>query len=187
MSALRRVYLVRHGEAAARWGEDADPGLSPIGRRQAAEAAEKLLGCLGGETPRIVSSPLLRAQETAGPLASALGACVQVDERFREIPAPVPLARRQSWLRAFMRGRWSEQEATLHAWRSSILEGVESLPDNAVVFSHFLVLNTIAGWQKQCDETLCFWPANASVTVLTHSGAEGWSITLGEQMQSRVN
>ncbi len=65
-----KVFLVRHGEAAARWGEDPDPGLSERGREQASAASEALLGLLDAEV-NIVSSPLLRARLTAEPLKGA--------------------------------------------------------------------------------------------------------------------
>jgi len=183
----RTVYLVRHGEAEASWGESPDPGLSALGREQAHAATEQLLDALDGAVASVVSSPLLRARQTAEPLAERLGVAVGIDERVREIPSPVPLAKRQAWLRAFMRERWAEQDATLLAWRSSILQALADLPDRAVVFTHFLVLNTIVGAQEQRDETLVFWPANASVTALRAVSDGAWQVTLGEQMRSRVN
>ncbi|HSM69467.1 MAG TPA: hypothetical protein VK830_07115 [Xanthomonadales bacterium] len=36
------IFLVRHGEAAARWHESDDPGPSELGRQQAADAARQL-------------------------------------------------------------------------------------------------------------------------------------------------
>ena len=85
------LYLVRHGEAAARWGEDPDPGLSELGRAQARRTQMSLIDELTGPVS-IISSPLRRARETAAPLAGALGAQIRIDDAFREIPAPVPLA-----------------------------------------------------------------------------------------------
>lgn len=190
MSTDRTLYLVRHGEAAASWGQSPDPGLSELGREQAQDARVALLESLGGRSPTIVSSPLLRAQQTAQPLAEALGLTPEIDDRFREIPSPAPLDGRQEWLRAFMRSTWSEQEDTLQDWRRRILEALQALPDHSVVFSHFLVINTIAGWQQQRDETLVFWPANASITRLQERSAVGgavWEVSLGEQMRSVVN
>lgn len=186
-SSPRTVYLVRHGEAEASWGKCADPALSALGREQAVAAAEQLLETLDGAVASVISSPLLRARQTAEPLAERLGVTVGIEERVREIPSPVPLAERQDWLRGFMRGRWADQDAGLLAWRAAILGALAELPDRAVVFTHFLVLNTIVGAQEQRDETLVFWPANASVTALHAIGDGAWSVTLGEQMRSRVN
>jgi probable phosphoglycerate mutase len=188
MTASRRtVYLVRHGEAAASWGQSRDPGLSELGHEQARGTSSRLIEVLGGTGPTLISSPLARARETAAPLAEALSLEVTIDERVCEIPSPAPLAGRQEWLRAFMRERWSEQGAALHQWRCRILEALAELPDRAVVFSHFLVLNTIVGAQEERDETLVFWPANASVTVLRENAAGRWDVEPGEQMHSIVN
>ena len=186
-SGGRTVFLVRHGEAAASWGQCRDPGLSELGQEQARATCEHLLDLLGGAKPTLISSPLARARETAAPLALALACDVTIDERVREIPSTVPLEERQAWLREFMRGRWSEQEESLHSWRSGVLDALTELPDRSVVFSHFLVLNSIVGAQQGRDETLVFWPANASVTVLRETAGNAWDVELGEQMSSVVN
>lgn len=185
--AHQPIYLVRHGEAAASWGQDPDPGLSELGLTQAKSAAERLAASLGEVTPHLVSSPLLRAQETAAPLAHALSATVIVNERFREIPAPVPLAQRQDWLRGFMGQRWDSQHESIWQWRREMLDALNALPAHSVVFTHFLVINTAIAALEQRDETLVFWPANASVTTLAR-GSDGLEvISRGEAMRSRVN
>lgn len=73
-----RLFLVRHAKA--------DPGspdelrsLSPRGREQARELGERL----APEQPAVVlSSPLLRARETADAIARAAGAPLRVDDRL---------------------------------------------------------------------------------------------------------
>ncbi|WOJ93398.1 histidine phosphatase family protein [Congregibacter variabilis] len=187
MSDSSLIYLVRHGEAAARWGQSADPGLSELGLRQAKAAAEGLEAQLTASEISLVSSPLLRAQETAGPLAERLATSVTIDERFREIPSPVPLAQRQDWLRGFMRQEWTVQHESLHAWRESIVQAVEQLPGSTVVFTHFLVINALVGWYTQREETLVFWPDNASITVLERSPSQISVSVLGDQMSTVVN
>ena len=54
---MPRLYLVRHGRAAAGWNTDPDPGLDAVGRHQAAAMTARLapLGPL-----ELVSSPLLQ-------------------------------------------------------------------------------------------------------------------------------
>lgn len=182
----KRIYLVRHGEAAASWGQSADPGLSELGREQARQAARELQGWVGANAT-LISSPLQRAQQTAEPLASALGLDFRLDSRFREIPSPVPLEGRQAWLRSFMAGQWSDQGEELIAWRSGIQAALTELPEDAVVFTHFLVLNTIVGAVQDRDETLVFWPANASITELEWTPAGYRLVQLGEQMASHIN
>ena len=73
-----RVILVRHAEAAP--GQpDAQRPLTAAGR----EAAQELAARLAAEAPSVVlTSPLLRARETATPIAEAAGVTVQVDHRL---------------------------------------------------------------------------------------------------------
>lgn len=67
-----RLLLVRHGQstwnAEGRWQGQADPPLSPLGRRQAGTAAERI-----GGVDVIVTSPQIRAAHTAAIIGEALG------------------------------------------------------------------------------------------------------------------
>jgi probable phosphoglycerate mutase len=180
------IFLVRHGEAAATWAEDPDPGLSELGLRQAHEVAEELAGVLGTEA-RLLSSPLQRARQTALPLAERLGKGVVVDDAFREIPAPVPLAQRQTWLRAFMRQQWEEQGDELHAWRGRAVRALEQAAAPSVVFSHFLVINAVVGAILDQPQNLVFWPDNGSITQLRLVGEGLQLVSLGRELHTRVN
>jgi probable phosphoglycerate mutase len=87
------VYLVRHGQSE--WnvlrltqGQTVHPRLTDLGRQQAEHAAglvaEDLAQVAPGLAPRIVSSDLQRARETAEIHARRLGSAVVLDERLRE-------------------------------------------------------------------------------------------------------
>jgi phosphohistidine phosphatase len=74
------VYLVRHAEAAP--GEpDELRALTPEGRRAARDLGERL----AGENVRpdaVISSPLLRARETADEIGRAVGVEPEADDRL---------------------------------------------------------------------------------------------------------
>lgn len=72
------IYLVQHGEKESLPG---DPGLTELGRRQAADTA-RWLGRQGLRA--LYSSPLRRARETAEPVSRGTGLPVRVDSRLRE-------------------------------------------------------------------------------------------------------
>ena len=180
------IFLVRHGEAAASWGESSDPGLSVLGREQASQAAQVLRESVPGDV-QLISSPLARARETAQPLATALSLPVAIEDVFCEIPAPVPMADRQVWLRQFMQEKWNDQPSPLHDWRSAALQHLLALRKPTAVFTHFLVINAIVGQVLGRAETLCFWPDNASITRLRHTGQSLELVTLGNEMATVVN
>ena len=180
------IFLVRHGEAAASWAQEPNPGLSQLGWQQAESAAARLGNQVGDDT-LILSSPLQRAVETAEPLATLLQQSVLEDETFREIPSTVPLSDRQAWLRQFMQEQWSEQGDELLAWRTAALEHLQALTRPAVVYSHFLLINAIVGQVLNRSETLCFRPDNGSITHFRHTGTGLELVALGQQMQTSVN
>ena len=180
------ISLIRHGEAAATWSESADPGLSHLGQQQAEDAAEALQPYVHGDT-LLFSSPLQRALETSVPLARLLHTGVIVEDVFREIPSPVPLAERQVWLRQFMQQHWVGQGDELIAWRAAALQRLLALTQPAVIFTHFLLINAVVGELLDRPETLCCWPANGSITRLRHNGTSLELIALGDQIQTTVN
>jgi phosphohistidine phosphatase SixA len=73
-----RVFLVRHAEAAPGEPDDLRP-LTPAGR----DAARALGARLASAEPQaVVTSPLLRARETAAAIADAAGVSAEADERL---------------------------------------------------------------------------------------------------------
>jgi phosphohistidine phosphatase len=84
-----QVLLVRHAEAAAGSPDDLRP-LTPQGREQARSLGIRLRD-EGVAPDAIVSSPLLRARETAALLAAALGVAAVADERLAPGATPETL------------------------------------------------------------------------------------------------
>lgn len=78
------LHLLRHADAGdpMAWpGDDADRPLSAKGRRQAARLGA-LLAAAGFLPDALLTSPKLRARETADAVANALGLDVVVDDRL---------------------------------------------------------------------------------------------------------
>ncbi len=74
------VYLVRHAHAAAGEPDELRP-LTETGREQARALGERF-ATLEPRPELVLSSPLLRARETAAAIAKATGAELRVDERL---------------------------------------------------------------------------------------------------------
>lgn len=181
------LAFVRHGEAARSWGEHTDPGLSELGKQQAEHAAYTLTGIVPSELV-LISSPKLRAQETAAPLADLRSAPVMIDANFQEVPSVTDLANRQEWLKSLMRSRWSEvQEPVVNTWRDNIIEGVHRLGHHSVIFTHFMVLNVIIGHIREDDRVLQFWPDNASITRCRLNNGVLELVELGAELDTHVN
>jgi 2,3-bisphosphoglycerate-dependent phosphoglycerate mutase len=79
-----RVLLLRHGETAnplVFHGAESDVGLSQHGRMQAEAAAAALAPFA---PTQITSSAMLRARETAGPIARACGLTLRIEPALHE-------------------------------------------------------------------------------------------------------
>jgi phosphohistidine phosphatase SixA len=73
-----RLFLVRHAHSDPGEPDELRP-LSARGRVEARKVGERLAGV---EPELVVSSPLLRARETAAAIAQAAGSPLRIDERL---------------------------------------------------------------------------------------------------------
>lgn len=94
---IMKIFLVRHGQTTGdiedRYGGDYDDHLSDLGRKQVGELAEMLAGLNINVQPtrlnirlniKIISSPKIRAKETAEIISRKIGADVEIADGFRE-------------------------------------------------------------------------------------------------------
>ncbi len=178
------IYLVRHGEAAASWGEDPDPGLSQLGHQQALQVRDALECC---DNLRIISSPLKRAQDTAQPLATTLRTSIELDESFREIPSPVGIDDRRAWLSGFMQQQWSAQSPDIAGWRERAWSTLFACEQHTAIFTHFMIINSICCQLTEHSATLCCVPDNGSIMHLQLEGSSLELVSIGRQQQTKVN
>lgn len=182
---MARIYLVRHGRAAASFAEDLDPGLDELGRQQ----AEAACGELAARLPlALTSSPLKRATETAQPLRQQSGVEIQIDDRVAEIPSPgLSLEERGPWLREVMQGKWAEQSATLQQWQQNLIEFLVGIESDTAIFSHFVAINAAVGAAQDDDRVLIFRPDNGSITTLETDGQTLRLVERGREGETKVN
>ncbi len=164
---MTRLYLVRHGRAAAGWDTDADPGLDEIGRGQAQAVAAWLAPL--GPLP-VVTSPLLRCRETAAPLADLWRVEACIESGVAEVPSPegVDMADRVEWLRGAMRGGWNDLGDRYLAYRDQVVTSLSRIAADSVVFSHFIAINVAIGASLGDDRLVLRSLDNCSVTVIDH-------------------
>jgi len=181
---MRRLYLVRHGRAAASFAEAHDPGLDPAGVAQAEAMAERLATL--GPLP-IVTSPLRRTRQTAAPLERRWRCSARVEPAVAEIPSPVSdLAERGAWLRGVMAGRWGQLGPDLLGWRRAVLAALAAIPETTVVVSHFIASNVAVGAATDDDRVVGFSPDHCSVTVIDLDGDTVRLIERGAEGATRV-
>lgn len=186
---MARLYFIRHGEAAAGFGEDHDPGLSALGQEQSEKASEAMRETLAktGPTP-IMSSPLKRCQETSTPLCRAWGRVPTIERGVSEIPSPMKdLSKRSEWLGGIMRGTWEEADEASRGWRDYVVETAKGITQDTVVFSHYIAINVIAGNALGDDHVVCFRPDNCSITVVDVVDGELKMVSLGGEAVTHVN
>jgi broad specificity phosphatase PhoE len=189
---MPKLYLIRHARPVAGWGEDEDPGLDAAGQQQA-EAAARILARTLDCTP-IFTSPLRRCRETARPLERLWQRSAQAFEPVAELPSPpLPLRARQQWLRRVMQGTWPELNdfapagsPDYLAWRQTLLDSLDRLPQDSVVFTHFIAINVAVGAALSREDVVCFWPDHASITCIETGNGNLRLVDLGRQANTTI-
>ena len=182
---MARLYLVRHGKAAASYAEHRDPGLDPVVGMGQAETVAARLAPLG--PLQIISSPMQRARETAAPLARLWGVAPLIEPRISEIPAPVddPVAR-AGWLREAMKGTWSALGPLQRQWRLDVLAALKAITADTVLFSHYVPINAAAGATQGTDAMRIFAPDYCSVTIIENDAGELRLVELGHAAETKI-
>ena len=159
---MATLFLVRHGRAAAGFDGHHDPGLDDLGRTQAISTAA-ILAPLGPLA--IYSSPLARARETAIPLSQRWGVEPMIEHRVAEIPSPTD---------------------DLQQWRTSLIERLLQMPEDSVVFCHYIAINVAVGAAMSDDRLVCFRPDNGSITRIANNDGRLRIIELGRENDTLV-
>ena len=115
---MNRLFLVRHGENKANLTKEfshrlIDYPLTPKGRLQAEQTAAYLQS---SPVSHVFTSPLLRAKETAEPIAAAVRAPVSVLESFRELNVGTLEAEPPS------AATWRQHDEIIWAWANGRAE-----------------------------------------------------------------
>jgi broad specificity phosphatase PhoE len=180
-----RLTLVRHG-----WPDEGhaarphDPPLRDAGRRQA-EAVAMLLADEG--VTAIVASPMLRAHETALPLAGRLGLPISTADGWAEADRHVEHYRSTETLRALGDVEWqrflddpvSYLGGDPERFRSAVLNALRATAEgdddaHVAVFTHGLPINVVLSHALGLDGIVYFRPGYGSVTrLLARSGRLG--------------
>lgn len=180
---MTTLILLRHGRAAAGWDTAMDPPLDELGRAQADNAAQRLRSMFAEAQMAtaeidVVTSPLLRCQQTAAALSALIGKEARIEQRIAEIPSPegVAMEHRVSWLREAMQGMWSDIVArngdTYARFHEGLIDWARTLRRPTVAFSHFVAINALIGAAIDDDRVVIRRLDNASITTL-HVSAEG--------------
>ena len=179
------IYLVRHGEAEHSWVDSTDSELSARGQQQ----SQSVIRRFKDQGPlKIYSSPLLRARETAAPLAKEWGESIFIDDRFKEIPTEVEQKDRRKWLQGIASLRWTEVSPKLRDWRANSWNALATISHDTVIFTHFMVINSLIGQLKNDDRLVLFQPDNVSTTHLLIDEKGGVCLkSLGQEKATLIN
>ena len=194
-----KIYLVRHGEAAEGWTSQ-DPPLSELGKSQAQSLVTFVSSTIDENSINnidFISSPLNRCKETASLALEKIYSDIVINDNFRELPSPtLDLEKRVNWLRRVLPLTWSEllkDKETIDSgvnfiqWKKNIMNNIYSLNKDTIIFTHFVVINSIIGEILKSDKIVIFKPSNCSITEIRKINDKLKLVKLGKSLESTVN
>ena len=194
-----KIYLVRHGEASEGWTSQ-DPPLSELGKSQA-KSLVTFVDSIFDENSinniNAISSPLNRCKETASLALEKQYLEIAINDNFRELPSPtIDLEKRVDWLRRILPLTWSEllkdretieSEVNFTQWKENIMSSIYSLKKDTIIFTHFVVINSVVGEILKSDKIINFQPSNCSITEISKINHKLKIVKLGKSLESKVN
>jgi ABC-type Zn uptake system ZnuABC Zn-binding protein ZnuA len=86
-----------------------------------------------------------------------------------------------------LKATWSELPSTVAAWQSCIFDALAACRGPTVIFTHFLVINSVASKISGDNTVLQCMPSNGSVHHLSVSGDQWAWVSRGVMLESIVN
>ena len=148
---MKQIITIQHTQSVHHTngmvGSWTDWPLTELGRAQAERIAQRLLPQLQGKTWTLYASDLLRAQETAAPLAQRLGITPILRPELRERNLGPAVGKSVQWLRENLEMQertvddrlFREAESRRDAWnrlRPFFEELMQSDAENIIIVSH---------------------------------------------------
>ena len=72
-------------------------------------------------------------------------------------------------------------------WKENIMSNVYSLNKDTIIFTHFVVINTVIGKILKSDKIVNFQPSNCSITEISKKNDKLKIVKLGKSLESKVN
>ena len=194
-----KIYLVRHGEATEGWTSQ-DPPLSELGKSQAQSLMtfmDSVIDESSIKNTNAISSPLNRCKETASLALEKKYLEILINDNFRELPSPtLDLEKRVNWLRRILPLTWPEllrdketidSRVNFTQWKANIMSNIYSLKKHTIIFTHFVVINTVIGEILKSDKIVNFHPSNCSITEISKIKDKLKIVKIGKSLESKVN
>ncbi len=160
---MTRVYLVRHGRAAAGW-EDLDPALDELGEPSGRSCRRS---SRSARPARAGHEPAAAVPADRGAAGERWGTEARIEPMVAEIPTPVgvAVADRVDWLRVAMQQTWSMLGPRYVEYRDHVVAMLLGCTADTVVTSHFVAINAVIGAATGDDRLVIRRLDNCSITV----------------------
>lgn len=182
----KQIILIRHAEAAASWGtSNPDPGLSNIGKKQAKILRKHLTNVDGF---KVISSPMARALQTCQIALDIPLKNIQINATFSEIPSSnINTEDKSLWLQKISQASVRNLPNNLQNWFERIIEALEHITEDTIIFSHFMVINAVISYITKQDKLVTTFPDYTSLTKIENADGSLKLTSFGTDKKTHIN
>ena len=181
------VIFIRHAEASSSWGDHPDPGLSDNGITQSKKLVHRHeLKQLNDYS--FISSPKLRAMDTARPLAKKFKKELIIENIFTEIPSSnIEPKNKQEWLKNILQMNKSELPENIAKWKDNIISKTKEFSQDSLVFTHFMVINALLSELNSETKLLYFYPDYTSIIKISIEDGKFKNFSIEKDKKTFIN
>ena len=111
-----------------------------------------------------------------------------MQNQFSEIPSDdIPPHEKQDWLRGVMSQEIKTPPEAVKLWQNNIMSTLLNIDSDAIIFSHFMVINAVAASVLKNNKLLYFYPDYTSCTKLLVEDNQIIEIIVGDDKKTLIN
>ena len=111
-----------------------------------------------------------------------------IDKTFNEIPSSdIENSKKQKWLEDIIKMDKKELPQKIIDWEKAIFDKVLTAEKNTVIFSHFMVINSIVSNLIKSNSIFYFYPDNTSITKIFLEKGKVVSFQIGNDKKTHIN
>ena len=91
---------------------------------------------------------------------------IVIDDAFIEIPShDIPLDKKKTWLEEIIKMDKDKLPKNIKSWRENIFIKLKDIKNDSIIFTHFMVLNSLISELTSSKSIFCFYPFSVWCTL----------------------
>ena len=111
-----------------------------------------------------------------------------IDESFIEIPSSnIELNQKQEWLKKIIKMKKKDLPMLIQQWHKNIFFNISNIKKDTIIFTHFMVINSVVSDFVKADSIMHFFPDYTSITKVVLENGYIKDCKIGGNQKTDIN